>query len=155
MNIKIIDQQIIEEIIQNCDICFVGMVTPDNNAYIIPMNFAYHDKTIYLHSGQEGKKISCLEENNRVCISFCSERKLAYQSEEVACSYTMKSRSVIAFCDISFIEETEEKIEILNVIMSHYSNETFKYSDPAVRNVKIWKAEIKEWSCREFGARRK
>ena len=156
MKTKLItDQQIIDDIIHSCDICFVGMIDNKGQAYVIPMNFGYRDNIIYLHSGQEGKHISCLEKNNRVCITFCSDRRIAYQNQEVACSYTMKSYSVLANCEISFPEEPEKKREALDILMSHYSKETFKYSDPAVRNVKIWKAEVKEFTCKEFGARHK
>jgi len=151
----IIDRQIIEETIQACDICFVGMVDKDNQAYVIPMNFGYRDNVIYLHSAQEGKHISCIERNNNVCITFCSDRRIAYRNKEVACSYSVKSFSVVAFCDVSFPEEMEEKREALNVLMNHYSKENFQYSDPAVRNVKVWKAEIKEVSCKETGASHK
>jgi hypothetical protein len=106
----IIDRKIIEETIQACDICFVGMVDKDNQAY---------------------------------------------RNKEVACSYSVKSFSVVTFCNVSFPEEMEEKREALDIIMNHYSKENFHYSDPAVRNVKVWKAEIKEVSCKETGASHK
>jgi len=36
--------------------------------------------------------------------------------------------------------------------MGQYSNKKFRYSDPAVKNVKIWIVEIEEVTCKEFGA---
>ena len=30
----------------------------------------------------------------------------------------------------------------LDIIMRHYTDNAFSYSDPAVRNVKVWKVEI-------------
>ena len=149
--IEINDLKIIEETLNNCDVCFVGMVDPQNQAYTLPMNFGYANGFFFLHSGQEGKHISCIEHNPQVCLSFCPQRKLAYQNREVACSYTMKSRSVLAFCEVSFVEHPEEKIKAMNILMSHYTNETFNYSQPAINNVKVWKAKIKKMTCKEFG----
>lgn len=149
--IAIKDIKLIEEIIAQCNVCFVGMVDEQNEAYVVPMNFGYKDGVFYLHSGQEGKHISCIERNPNICLTLCTERKLAYQNKEVACSYTVRSGSVVAFCEVSFIEEPEQKIEALNILMSQYSNETFNYSKPAVNNVKVWKAQVKEISCKQFG----
>lgn len=149
----ITDIKQLEEIICNCTIGFVGMTDPTNNPYVVPMNFGYEDSVIYLHSGpEEGDKLNCLKHNNKICISFCTVNKLAYVNEEVACSYTMKSKSVLAFCEVSFIEDTEEKEKALNIIMRHYSSNKFKYSIPALKNVKVWKAKIQKITGKEFGA---
>lgn len=147
----ITDQEIIKKTILDCDVCFVGMTDKNNQPYVIPMNFGYVDGCFYLHSAPEGHHISCLEKNNKVCITLCSDRQLAWQNQEIACSYTMKSKSIVALCEISFIEEYNKKIEILNTLMSHYSGEAFNYSTPSVNNVKIWQADIQQITCKEFG----
>lgn len=147
------DKKEIEEIILKSEICFVGMVDKENMPYVIPMNFGYKDSIIYLHSGnEEGKKLICLEHNNTVSIAFCEINRLAYVNEEVACSYTMKSKSIVATCKVSFIEDLEEKGKALDIFMSHYSDNHFKYSVPALTNVKVWKAHIMDITCKEFGA---
>ena len=63
----------------------------------------------------------------------------------------MKAKSAICRGRVDFIEDLEEKREALNIIMSHYSDKTFEYSDPAVRNVKIWKVAIESVTAREYG----
>ena len=152
--IWITNKEEIEDIILSCNVCFVGMIDEEGLPYSIPMNFGYENSVIYLHSGQEGKKIDCIKKENRVCITFCQENSLAYVNKEVACSYTMKSKSVLAQCEVSFVEDEnlDEKGKILNVFMKHYSPMEFKYSVPALKNVKVWKAEIKKITCKEFGA---
>ena len=146
------DQELIETIIRRCDICFAGVVTPENTPYVIPMNFGYHNGIIYLHSAPEGRVITALENNSHICITFSTDHELAFQHPEVACSYRMKSKSVIAFGKVAFIEDLEQKRNALNIIMEQYSDKKFDYSDPAVRNVKIWAIPIDEISCKEFGA---
>ncbi len=145
------DRVEIEKVIASSDICYVGMVD-GNDPYVIPMNFGYKDNTIYLHSAPEGRSIRLLEKNNRVCITFSNGHKLAFQHPQVACSYRMKARSVIAYGNVTFIEDLGKKVEALNIIMAQYSDKEFQYSDPAVINVKIWTVEIEQISCKEFGA---
>ena len=104
-----------------------------------------------LHSAPEGKHLSFLGQHPNVCITFCTERKLIYQHPDVACSYSMCSSSVLAHGKVEFVEELNQKTEILNIIMKQYSGKTFQYSEPAVRNVKIWKVKPESITCKEFG----
>ena len=64
----------------------------------------------------------------------------------------MRSKSVIAWGKVAFVDDAEGKVEALNQIMRQYSDKTFRYSDPAIRNVKIWKVAVEEITCKEFGA---
>lgn len=146
------DIEVIEAIIRQCDICFIGVVDPDNKPYVLPMNYGYKDKVIYLHSAPEGRIIDILENNNNICITFSTDNELVFQHPEVACSYRMKSKSVVVMGKVQFIEAMDEKTEALNILMKTYSEKEFKYSDPAVRNVKIWKIPMDEVTCKEFGA---
>jgi hypothetical protein len=51
-----------------------------------------------------------------------------------------------------FIEDMDSKREALNIIMKHYSSREFVYSDPAVRNVKIWEIPISSVTAKEYAA---
>ncbi len=146
------DRELIESVINNCNICFVGMADIDGIPYVIPMNFGYKNNTVYLHSGQEGSSISILGRNPKVCITFNSNPELVFRDQEVACSYRMRSKSVIGWGTVTYEEDFTKKIEALNIIMKHYSDTIFTYSDPAIRNVKIWTVSLDKFTCREFGA---
>lgn len=145
------EKEQIEAIIRSCKVCFVGMADTDGTPYVIPMNFGYRDGVIYLHSAQEGRSISILERNPKVCITFSTDHDLVYQHPEVACSYSTRSKSVIASGEVRFEEDFERKTEALNIIMKQYTDKEFKYSDPAVKNVKIWVVDAQEITCKEFG----
>jgi nitroimidazol reductase NimA-like FMN-containing flavoprotein (pyridoxamine 5'-phosphate oxidase superfamily) len=147
----ITDKQEIEEIINSCDICFVGLIEADGTPYVIPMNFAYFGDEIILHSAPEGKHLHLLELNNRVCVTFCSERKLVYQHQDVACSYSMTSKSVVCKGSVSFVEDLNQKEVVLNRLMSKFSKRAFKYSTPALNNVKVWRVSIDEMTAKSFG----
>ncbi len=147
------DKQRIESIILHCDTCFVGITDLEGNPYVIPMNFGYEDDVLYLHSGPEGSKLEMLERNNHVCITFSSGHKLVYRDEQVACSYSMRSDSVICRGKVAFIEDMDEKCRALDIIMRHYTDRQFVYSDPAVRNVRVWRVPIDQITGKELGRR--
>ena len=151
--IVIEDKQRIESIILHCDACFVGITDLEGNPYVVPMNFAYRDGIIYLHSGPEGGKVAMAERHPRICITFCEGHELVYMHRQVACSYSMKSRSVMCHGNVRFIEDMDEKRRILDIIMQQYTSDEFKYSEPAVRNVKVWEVKVEKMSCRSFGLR--
>lgn len=143
----------IEATIARCPVCFVGMADTDGTPYVLPMNFGYRDGTLYFHSAQEGRCVSILGRNPRVCVTFNDGDGLVAQHPAVACSYRMRSTSVLAWGEVAFVEDPREKADALDVIMAHYVPErAFRYSDPALRGVRIWKVTIGRWSCKEFGA---
>lgn len=47
----------------------------------------------------------------------------------------------------------DEKRSALDIIMRHYTNNEFSYSDPAVRNVKVWKVAVEQMTGKVFGLR--
>ncbi len=143
----------IGQVIDSCAICFLGVVDLDGTPSVYPMNFGYEDGFIYLHSAQESNLVNKINQNNKVCISFCSDTKLVYQHPNVACSYSMQSKSVMAWGKVEFVDDLAEKERIFNVIMKHYSVEKFTYSEPALRNVKVWTVKVEKMVCKSFGER--
>lgn len=147
------DFEEIEKVIRSCRTCFLGLCDEENQPYVLPMNFGYSDRTIYLHSGQFGRKWDIMQSNPKACITFCLGDELAYQDEMVACSWRVKSKSVIAEGEIEFIEDYDEKVAALEIIMRQYSDKEFRFNEPAVRNVGIFKMKIEKIKAKEFGAK--
>ncbi len=150
--VKIDNQEKIEEIIKACKVCFLGMIDLEGYPYVLPMNFAYYEGVIYLHSAPDGHLVDVINNNNNVCITFNDGEELVHQHPKVACSYRMRSKSVVCKGRVTFVEDMHEKVEILNLMMVHYVGKEFKYSDPAVKNVKIWAIPIDKVTAREFAA---
>lgn len=138
------DHQNAKEVIDKCDACFLGMIDQDNKPYVLPFNFGYENETIYLHSAPMGKKIDILKSNPDVCVSFSTDHKLFHRHETVACSYGMRYRSVLAFGKVEFIEDFDEKVNVLNIIMKKYAGQEFSYNAPAVNNVSVYKVVIEK-----------
>jgi len=145
------DKNAIESIIRDCQVCYVGMVDCDNSPYVVPFNFGYEDGYIYLHSAREGRKMDILKKNNRVCVVFSTGHELRHQSEGVACSYSMKYMSVMAFGYVEFIEDYDQKVEILNKVMMHYTSKEFTYNAPSIREVSTYRVVINEITGKKLG----
>ena len=65
----------------------------------------------------------------------------------------MRSESAMCRGKVEFVEDIEEKRGALDIIMCHYTNNEFNYSDPAVRNVKVWKVPVDRMTGKVFGLR--
>jgi nitroimidazol reductase NimA-like FMN-containing flavoprotein (pyridoxamine 5'-phosphate oxidase superfamily) len=128
------------------------MTDLDNMPYVLPFNFGYGDGVIYLHSAGTGKKMEILRKNPQVCVAFSTDHKLKFTNDHVACSYSMRFRSVLAFGKVVFIEDPDEKKEALNIIMKHYTGrDDFSYNLPAVMDVSVYKVVVSEFTGKESG----
>ena len=139
------------EILTRARWCHLAMIDTEGNPYVIPMNFGFLDGIIYLHGAGHGKKIDCLRKNPRVCINFSIDHELRYQSEQVACSWSMKYKSLLAYGAVEFIESTEEKPAALDIIMAQYSDRSFRYNPPSLKEVCCFRVKPDRIEGRAFG----
>lgn len=146
------DREEINAVVKACKTCYLGMSLNDF-PYVLPMNFALEGDTVILHSAQEGRMWETIKQNQKVCINWVLGEDLAWQDESVGCSYRVKSKSVIVEGEIEFIDDYDEKYRCLGVLMAQYSNREFKFGEPAVKNVGIFKVHIKKLAAKEFGAK--
>jgi uncharacterized protein len=149
---EILLQSAMEEIIARCQYCSMAMIDQDNEPYVLPMNFGYADRVVYLHSAPEGKKVEILRNNNRVCLAFSTDHELRHQNDDVACSYSMKYRSVLVYGKVEFIDDPTEKRRVLNILMKQYTGrDDFNYNDPAIKNVLVYKVVAEKMEGRAYG----
>lgn len=139
-----------ENIINEAIVCRIALVDGEK-PYILPFNFGYENKTLYLHSASEGKKIDIIKKNNNVSISFDIDHELFHRDEGVACSYGMKYRSVIITGKMTDINDYNEKVRVMNIFMLKYAGKEFSYNAPAIKNVKVFKVEIEEMTGKKYG----
>ncbi|MBP7509478.1 MAG: pyridoxamine 5'-phosphate oxidase family protein [Prolixibacteraceae bacterium] len=149
----ITDREKIEKIIRSCRTCFLGLCDGDLKPYVVPMNFSLDGDYIYMHSAQEGRKWEMMNKNPNACVTFLSGDTIVHQNEEVACSWRVRSKTVIAEGELEFIDDYFEKEKALKIFMSQYSDRDFSFNAPAVKNVGIFRLKIKNISGKEFGAK--
>ena len=144
------DRAEIDAILKQCKTCYVAM-SENDVPYILPMNFALDGDRVILHSAQSGRMWETIQKNPKVCINWTLGEELAWQDLEVACSYRVKSKSVIVEGTAEIIQDVEEKERLFNQFMTQYSDLTFKFNAPAIRNVGVIVVPITKLTAKEFG----
>jgi len=114
---EIKDYALIQEILAKSEICRLGLVENDE-AYIVPVNYAYDNGLIYIHSAPDGRKIEMIKRNNRVSfeIEFAGE----IIKDKVPCKWSAKYRSVMGKGTIIIENNSERKKRGLDLILRKY-----------------------------------
>lgn len=147
---KIIDFNELEEIINKSVVCHIGFVD-DDKPYVLPFNFGYTDKSVFIHSATTGRKTEIITKNNNVCLNFNIDNLLFFRDKEVACSYGMRFKSVMIFGKINLVEDYDDKINAMSLIMKKYTGESFKFNAPAINNVNVYEIKIEEITGKKYG----
>lgn len=151
--IELTDRAAIDDVITRCPYCMLGLTDEEGKPYVVPMNFAWENGHAYLHSGAEGMKTRLLEQGPVACLTFCDGAELVWMHREMACSYSMKSRSVLVRGKVSAITDPDEKRRALMLMMRHFTTEPLRMSEAAVRGVRVWHIDAEEITARSFGNR--
>lgn len=148
----ITDRNEIDSILKQCKTCYVAM-SDNDQPYVIPMNFAMDGDRVILHSAQHGRMWETIKKNPKVCINWTLGEELAWQDEQVGCSYRVKSKSVNIEGTAEIVDDFEEKERIVRQFMTQYSDLPFKFSAPAIKNVGVLLVPISKITAKEFGAK--
>jgi len=104
----------------------IASIDSDGYPQVIPMNFVYHDRAIYMHSHPFGEKLDNISHNPRVgfevdqhiCFlpSYYFHPSDASQADTLYISVVMKGRAEI-------VHDNYEKSAALNALMAKYQKE--------------------------------
>jgi len=145
---EITDRTAIESVIAKSTVCRLAL-SEDDRPYIVPLCFGYADNALYFHTAREGKKIDILKKNNRVCFEVDCDHELV--SNENACKWSMKYRSVVGFGKAFVKEDPESKRKALDSIMQHYGGRPSDYSASIMEKMLVIKVEIKSMRGKHSG----
>jgi len=146
---QITDQQVIEEILQQSDICRLGLVDQDE-AYIVPVNYAYADNVIYIHSAHAGRKMELLKQNNRV--SFEVEFHHEVVKSDIACNWTAKYRSVMGKGTVTITDNPDMKKKGMDLIMRKYGADMeLNYNEKVLARMAVLQLKIESLTGKQSG----
>lgn len=146
---EIKDLETIEWILQEAEIVRIAL-SDNNHPYLVPMNFAYHEKCIYLHSANEGRKIDILKKNNLACFQADIHTQIVKGIKP--CNWGMCYYSVMGRGHAQFLDDIKEKKEALNLIFKKYSSQSsFEYSPEDLEAVIVIKIEIHKFTGKKSG----
>ena len=144
------DRNEISDILRQCKTCYVAM-SDHNTPYLLPLNFAVWEDHVILHSAQHGRMWETIKKNPRVCITWTLGEELAWQDERVGCSYRVQSKSVMVEGEARIIDDFDEKERLFKQFMTQYSNLTFTFNAPAIRNVGLILVPMTKLTAKVFG----
>lgn len=149
-HLKIVERIEMDEIIRSCKVCYLAL-SFDDKPYVVPMNFGLDGDYVLFHSAMSGKMWEMLDKNPQICITWSTGEKIYWQNAEVGCSYGITASSVVVEGTAEKVDDYDEKYQSMQKIMAQYSDLTFKFNAPAIRNIGIFKVRILEISGRRFG----
>jgi nitroimidazol reductase NimA-like FMN-containing flavoprotein (pyridoxamine 5'-phosphate oxidase superfamily) len=127
---EISDPEVIREILTNSRILRLGMVDK-NEVYIVPVNYAYENGLIYMHSAPHGRKMEILRSNN--IVSFEIEYSEEIITDEKPCEWSARYRSVMGKGSITIENDPARKKAGLDFIMRRYgASGRLKYDESSV-----------------------
>ncbi len=139
---QIADRETIDAVITDCDFMHLALAR-DNEPYIVPLNFGYDRRWLYLHTASRGRKIDFFEANPRVCFAF--ERQVEIIPHDTRpCKWSCAFESVIGSGTISELTDAQDKSHGLRHIMRHYSTQEWTFDPAVVQKTRVWRIEIQK-----------
>lgn len=136
---EIKDKAGIEKIIKKALVCRVALSDGDS-PYVFPVCFGFKDGCLYFHSAQEGRKIDILRKNNKVCFEMDNDTEMV--EGEKGCDWGVRYSSVIGFGAASFVEDVEEMKKALGILLEHYSDKKYEFSEQSLKQVTVIKIQV-------------
>lgn len=132
---EINDERVIQEILMKSRICRLGLVENDE-AYIVPVNYGYHEGQIYIHSAANGRKMDILRKKSSVTFEIEYSEEIIKDNKP--CEWSAKYRSVTGHGTINIVTDTKAKKAGLDIIMRKYAAEgELSYDNSSVARIVI------------------
>jgi len=139
-NQEITDWSTLEEILSAARICRLAMMDGDR-PYLLPFNYGYRERTIYVHAAPEGKKIELLRQNPYVAFEVEDGVQIIPGSK--ACSWATRYRSVVGEGRAEIITDPDGKKSGLEAIMvQHGASEFTDFDEKHLERMVILKITI-------------
>ncbi|MFC1883776.1 pyridoxamine 5'-phosphate oxidase family protein [Thermodesulfobacteriota bacterium] len=145
---EIFELSAIEAVIHDSVVCRLG-ISDGDVPYIVPLCFGYKDRTLYFHGSKKGKKITLLRKNDIVCFEFDLDIEVVENVK--ACDWGVRFRSVIGYGKADVIEDLEEKRKALEIIMHHYSDKEFQFSEKAIEGTAVIRVDVESMTGKQSG----
>lgn len=91
------------------------LVEPSGGAYGVPLNYAVLEDNVYVHAATEGKKLDCVQQNNKVCFLVVGETQVLPDK------FSTRYESVMAFGEACLVTDDAEKERALLALLEKYS----------------------------------
>lgn len=149
---EIIGRPEIDEIIRGCDVLRLAFAA-GGRPYLVPVSFGFDGTCLYFHTAGSGRKIDCIEADNRVCFELEREVLLVTDPDR-ACRWSFTFESVVGFGTVHEMVTPDEKASGLQRIMEHYSGRPWNLDSAVVATTRVWRVEIESLTGKRAGRKR-
>lgn len=111
------------DILRQAQFGVLSMITPEGEAYGVPVSYVLLDGNIYFHGAREGRKATCLAQSPRAHFCVVGMNRAAYTH-----NFTTFYSSVMADGPIESVEG-EEKVRALYALAAKYLPEAMSHAD--------------------------
>jgi nitroimidazol reductase NimA-like FMN-containing flavoprotein (pyridoxamine 5'-phosphate oxidase superfamily) len=132
-------------VLDNCLIVRLAMID-GGEPYVVPLNFGFINSeakqlSLFFHCALEGKKITALQNNPRVC--FEADTEVSLIKGEEACDWSTAYESVIGFGSAHILTSPEDKCRALDQIMKHVGyQKTPRYPDTTLERMLAIRVDV-------------
>lgn len=133
-------------VLKESDYGVLSMITDDGEAYGIPLNYVWDEKSdsLYLHCAPEGRKLRSVRKNPEV--SFCVTGRTHILPERFTANY----ESVVLKCDAEVDLSDEERRRAMRVFLQKYApgmeEKGMKYAELSLHRTEIIRLRIIQMS---------
>lgn len=139
-----------------------------DDVYGLPLSIVRDGDILYFHSAKSGRKVSALESNPRVCVTFVGDVNIPelYTEEELSqivsdkqkaasitsTVFTTEFESAIVKGNVELVVDDEERVAALRKICEKYTPTKMEYFDIAIQHglklTNVYRIKIDEVSAK-------
>ncbi|MEJ2136401.1 MAG: pyridoxamine 5'-phosphate oxidase family protein [Desulfofustis sp.] len=124
---EITSREKVEVILRRCRVGRIATHGADGYPYITPLNYVYHDDSIYFHCARSGEKLDNLKRDSRVCFEVdipLAYLDLDYYGENPeSCGVTQFYHSVVIRGRAEIVRDIDEKTAALEALVASHEPE--------------------------------
>jgi nitroimidazol reductase NimA-like FMN-containing flavoprotein (pyridoxamine 5'-phosphate oxidase superfamily) len=148
---RITDRSVLQDILRTAKVCHLGLAL-GGVPYVVPLCYGAGEDCIYVHSAPEGRKMTMLRQNPRVCVEI--EEAGETIPAPLACGWELEYRSVIIDGTAEILSDPEDKRRGLACIMENVGAPAETLPDAALERVAVIRIRIhaisgKSCQCRQ------
>lgn len=106
--------------------------------YVIPFNYGYSDKKIYIHCALEGRKLDIIRKNPLVAFEATADDGPRNNNPETPCAYGYSYKCAAGTGNAFVVSDEWERIRGLNVLMKQQAG----LSNPVYEPEKLAKTAV-------------
>ncbi|MCP5007349.1 MAG: pyridoxamine 5'-phosphate oxidase family protein [Planctomycetes bacterium] len=138
-----IDEMLSSALVGRLGTCF------NDSPYITPVNFVFDRGKIFLHSAPQGRKITNIRSNPKVCFEIDCVKVII--PRQPPCATSTEYQSIIIFGEIRFVTDREEKVIVLNKLLGKYAPqpEEVSFTTGILQRTAILEISIEEITAKQ------